>query len=114
MTTVDRAMSGQQQVIGEATRPGKSHKGASENKLNLTLARKTEQVLKWCLPTHKPAVPCRTLGNVKEPPTNLPEASLSTCCVGSIVVWTQSILPRQMSQLLHDASHQWVHVKEHR
>lgn len=37
MKTVDRTMSVQQQVTDEGTRPGKSHNGASESKLNLTL-----------------------------------------------------------------------------
>ncbi len=37
MKTVDRTMSAQQQVTDEGTRPGKSHNGASESKLNLTL-----------------------------------------------------------------------------
>lgn len=37
MSTVDRTMSGQQQVTDEETRPGKPHNGASESKLNPTL-----------------------------------------------------------------------------
>ena len=37
MKTVDRTMSEQQQVTDEGTRSGKSHNGASESELNLTL-----------------------------------------------------------------------------
>lgn len=42
MKTVDRTMSGQQQVTDEGTGLDKSHNGASESKQNLTLLDRRE------------------------------------------------------------------------